>query len=98
MASPPDRRRGPEVAAVPVQRLIGGTDVVDVDAREVRADAGAHLARVNRQPVEGAGGLHEQHGVVPSPGVHLVFAPVIDAGADLRSVQELLGHAHLVTT
>ncbi|WP_462417806.1 tyrosine recombinase XerC [Kytococcus sp. Marseille-QA3725] len=58
-----------------------------IDAREVRRVVHRAVARVEGAPDVGP------HGLRHSAATHMV-----DAGADLRSVQELLGHASLATT
>jgi integrase/recombinase XerC len=65
----------------------GGDIVKAVSARTLQARLKQHLAAAGLDP-----------GITPHKLRHSYATHLLDGGADLRSVQELLGHAHLVTT
>jgi len=65
----------------------GGREVRPVSPRTLQARLKQHLAAAGLDPA-----------ITPHKLRHSYATHLLDAGADLRSVQELLGHAHLVTT
>jgi site-specific recombinase XerD len=67
--------------------LAGARKPTPISARQVQLHLKKHLA---------IAGLDPQ--MTPHKLRHSYATHLLDAGADLRSVQELLGHAHLVTT
>jgi integrase/recombinase XerC len=63
------------------------TSAFPVSPRTLQARLKGHLATAGLDPA-----------ITPHKLRHSYATHLLDAGADLRSVQELLGHAHLVTT
>jgi len=68
--------------------FLAGTDLKrPVSARNLQTRLKQHLAAAGLDPA-----------ITPHKLRHSYATHLLDAGADLRSVQELLGHAHLATT
>jgi site-specific recombinase XerD len=78
--------RQPPGSADPVFQA-GRERVTPVSARTLQVRLKQHLATAGLDPA-----------ITPHKLRHSYATHLLDAGADLRSVQELLGHAHLVTT
>ncbi|MCU0771098.1 MAG: tyrosine recombinase XerC [Verrucomicrobia bacterium] len=76
----------PPAADEPVFQA-GGKVMKAVPARTLQARLKHHLATAGLDPA-----------MTPHKLRHSYATHLLDAGADLRSVQELLGHAHLATT
>jgi len=74
------------VGAEPVFQA-GGPSIKPIAARTLQSRLKQHLATAGLDPA-----------ITPHKLRHSYATHLLDAGADLRSVQELLGHAHLVTT
>ena len=76
----------PPAAGAPVF-FAGGTKLKPLLARQLQLRLKKYLAAAGLDP-----------GLTPHKLRHSYATHMLDAGADLRSVQELLGHAHLITT
>lgn len=76
----------PPVESEPVFQA-GVREVRPVSPRTLQARLKQHLVAAGLDPA-----------ITPHKLRHSYATHLLDAGADLRSVQELLGHAHLVTT
>jgi integrase/recombinase XerC len=77
------------------QSPAGGSPVFFTDGRKLRPVLARHL-QLRLKKYLAAAGLDPN--LTPHKLRHSYATHMLDAGADLRSVQELLGHAHLVTT
>jgi integrase/recombinase XerC len=71
----------------PVFVILRGEKARPMSPRALQLRLKKHLATAGLDP-----------GITPHKLRHSYATHMLDAGADLRSVQELLGHAHLVTT
>jgi integrase/recombinase XerC len=71
----------------PVFVIVRGEKARPMSPRALQLRLKKHLATAGLDP-----------GITPHKLRHSYATHMLDAGADLRSVQELLGHAHLVTT